>query len=197
MGSATALSDHPLSGPILLPPLSRHPCRQRRLPPHPRLSSHVPCALHVFSLFFRSSLDNTMEDVEQAFEAAAQYVGASAAGGTLHDAQLLRFYGLYKQATAGPCDAPKPSFFDRRGRAKWQAWKDAAGLSAEEAQQQYVQLLTEASPQALAPCGRSTSNAHVVPMRPPFCTFHNNVLLLTAGCARLGWTRRCRRPQRG
>ncbi|KAL4458109.1 hypothetical protein ABPG75_012974 [Micractinium tetrahymenae] len=87
-----------------------------------------------------------MADVEQEFEAAAQYVGAAAAGGTLSDAQLLRFYGLYKQATAGPCDAPKPSFFDRRGRAKWQAWKDAAALSMEEAQRQYVQLLSEALP---------------------------------------------------
>lgn len=93
-----------------------------------------------------------MEDVDLAFDAATQYVGASAAGGTLSNAQLLRFYGLYKQATAGPCDAPKPSFFDRKGRAKWQAWKDVAGLPAEEAQRQYVQLLTEASPMLAVRC---------------------------------------------
>lgn len=53
---------------------------------------------------------------------------------------------LYKQATAGACAAPRPGFFDRKGRAKWQAWKDCAGLTAGEAQQRYVQLLTQLVP---------------------------------------------------
>lgn len=53
---------------------------------------------------------------------------------------------LYKQATAGPCDTPKPSFFDRKGRAKWQAWADRGALSASQAQQQYVELLTRLAP---------------------------------------------------
>lgn len=84
--------------------------------------------------------------MEEAFDAATQYVGAASAGGSLSDSQLLRFYGLYKQATAGRCEAPKPGLFDRRGRAKWQAWQDCATLSAEQAQQQYVDLLTAAVP---------------------------------------------------
>lgn len=114
------------------------PCRSAGFLPTPHPASLCPFQPSGLCIY-------AMDEVEQAFEAATQYVGASAAGGTLSDALLLKFYGLYKQATAGPCNAPKPSFFDRRGRAKWQAWKDAARLSAEEAQRQYVQLLTEAS----------------------------------------------------
>ncbi|EFN58374.1 hypothetical protein CHLNCDRAFT_17984, partial [Chlorella variabilis] len=81
-----------------------------------------------------------------AFEAATQFVGAASKAGSLSDDQLLRFYGLYKQATAGACDAKKPSVFDRHGRAKWSAWQACSMLSSSEAQQQYVQLLAELSP---------------------------------------------------
>ena len=30
-----------------------------------------------------------------------------------------QFYALYKQATEGPCGAPKPGFWDVVGKAKW------------------------------------------------------------------------------
>lgn len=53
---------------------------------------------------------------------------------------------LYKQGTVGPCNAPKPSFFDRKGRAKWQAWADLGQLPGGEAQQRYVDLLTQLMP---------------------------------------------------
>ena len=32
---------------------------------------------------------------------------------------LLYLYARYKQATAGPCDTPKPSFFNVAARKKW------------------------------------------------------------------------------
>lgn len=32
---------------------------------------------------------------------------------------LLRFYALYKQATEGPCQSPRPPFYDVTNRAKW------------------------------------------------------------------------------
>jgi acyl-CoA-binding protein len=87
-------------------------------------------------------------DLETAFEAACQFVGLATTNKSLSvtDDQLLRFYGLYKQATAGACDAAKPSFFDRRGRAKWRAWHSCKCLSSSQAQQQYVHLLTELHP---------------------------------------------------
>lgn len=86
------------------------------------------------------------EGLEAAFDVATQYVGAASSSGTLTDTHLLRFYGLYKQATAGGCTAPKPSLFDRRGRAKWYAWQACSALSSTQAQQQYVELLSEAAP---------------------------------------------------
>lgn len=33
----------------------------------------------------------------------------------------LKFYACYKQATAGPCTAPKPAFYDIINRKKWYA----------------------------------------------------------------------------
>ena len=53
---------------------------------------------------------------------------------------------MYKQATAGPCTAPKPGFFDRKGRAKRAAWQAVGGISSGDAQQQYVALLTQLVP---------------------------------------------------
>lgn len=57
------------------------------------------------------------EALDDAFEAAAAYVAT--ATGSLKNDVLLTLYGFYKRATAGPCDEDCPSFFDRRGRAKW------------------------------------------------------------------------------
>ena len=31
----------------------------------------------------------------------------------------LQFYALYKQAKDGPCNIPKPAFWDVIGKAKW------------------------------------------------------------------------------
>lgn len=33
--------------------------------------------------------------------------------------EMLRFYSYYKQATQGPCLAPRPGFWDPIGRYKW------------------------------------------------------------------------------
>lgn len=32
---------------------------------------------------------------------------------------LLKFYSYFKQATEGPCKAPKPSFWDVINKKKW------------------------------------------------------------------------------
>lgn len=34
-------------------------------------------------------------------------------------AMMLKFYGLYKQATNGQCNISKPAFYDVVGKAKW------------------------------------------------------------------------------
>lgn len=54
---------------------------------------------------------------------------------------LLKIYGLFKQATLGDNTEKKPSFSDVVARAKWEAWTSRKGLSADEAKQQYVDLI--------------------------------------------------------
>ena len=54
---------------------------------------------------------------------------------------LLKIYSLYKQATEGDVEGKRPGFTDMVGRAKWDAWNAIKGKSAEEAMQEYVDLI--------------------------------------------------------
>ncbi|XP_077480545.1 enoyl-CoA delta isomerase 2 isoform X2 [Stigmatopora argus] len=53
----------------------------------------------------------------------------------------LRIYALFKQATRGPCDAPKPGMLDFVNKAKWDAWNSLGSLAQEEARQRYCDLI--------------------------------------------------------
>ncbi|HXF45434.1 MAG TPA: acyl-CoA-binding protein [Burkholderiaceae bacterium] len=59
------------------------------------------------------------------------------------NATLLKLYALYKQATSGDVDGKRPGFSDMVGRAKWDAWNELKGTSAEEAMQRYIALVEE------------------------------------------------------
>ena len=84
-----------------------------------------------------------MADLNAAFEAAvAQSKNLSERP---DNATLLNIYALYKQGTAGDNTEKKPSFSDMVGRAKWDAWEKLKGTSADEAKQQYVDLITSLS----------------------------------------------------
>ncbi len=54
---------------------------------------------------------------------------------------LLKLYALYKQASSGDASGERPGFPDIVGRAKWDAWHEAGGMSNEAAMQQYVDLV--------------------------------------------------------
>ena len=54
---------------------------------------------------------------------------------------LLKIYALYKQASGGDVDGKRPGFTDLVGRAKWDAWNELKGQSAEQAMQAYVDLI--------------------------------------------------------
>lgn len=56
---------------------------------------------------------------------------------------LLKLYALYKQGSAGDVTGDKPGFFDFVGLAKYEAWEKLQGMSAEDAQGQYVALVRE------------------------------------------------------
>lgn len=61
------------------------------------------------------------------------------------NATLLKIYALYKQATQGDNAEKKPGFTDMVGRAKWDAWNNLKGTSADEAMQQYIDLIESLS----------------------------------------------------
>lgn len=54
---------------------------------------------------------------------------------------LLKIYALYKQATEGDNEGKRPGITDMVGRAKHDAWAALAGKSANEAMQEYVDLI--------------------------------------------------------
>lgn len=54
---------------------------------------------------------------------------------------LLKLYALYKQGTVGDVTGERPGGFDFVGSAKYDAWAKLRGLSREEAQREYVNLV--------------------------------------------------------
>jgi len=56
---------------------------------------------------------------------------------------LLRLYSLYKQATEGDIHADVPGMFDFVAKAKYDAWTKLKGVTANDAMQQYVDLVDE------------------------------------------------------
>ncbi|KAB0345878.1 hypothetical protein FD755_024464, partial [Muntiacus reevesi] len=49
----------------------------------------------------------------------------------------LKLYTIYKQATEGPCNVPKPGMLDFINKTKWDAWNALGSLSKEAARQNY------------------------------------------------------------
>ena len=54
------------------------------------------------------------------------------------DDELLKLYGLFKQATVGDCNTAQPGFFDLTGKAKWAAWSANKGMAQADAKAAYV-----------------------------------------------------------
>lgn len=80
-----------------------------------------------------------MSDLKAAFDAAV--AGSRNLTERPDNATLLKLYALYKQATVGDNAEKKPGFSDMIGRAKWDAWAAQKGKSAEDAMQEYVDLI--------------------------------------------------------
>lgn len=80
-----------------------------------------------------------MSDLKARFDAAV--AGSRNLSERPDNATLLKLYALYKQATAGDNAEKKPGFSDLVGRAKWDAWAAVKGLPADDAMQQYIDLV--------------------------------------------------------
>ena len=63
--------------------------------------------------------------LEDDFQTAAEE--AKALPSSVSNEDKLELYSLYKQATVGDCDVPKPGFLDFTGKAKWDAWDKKKG----------------------------------------------------------------------
>ena len=54
---------------------------------------------------------------------------------------LLQLYALYNQGSEGDVEGNRPGFTDMVGRAKYDAWAAVKGTDAEDAMQQYIDLV--------------------------------------------------------
>ncbi|XP_033625159.1 acyl-CoA-binding domain-containing protein 5A-like isoform X1 [Asterias rubens] len=84
--------------------------------------------------------------VSEKFTAAVKVVQCMPKDGPFQPSYEMkkRFYGLYKQATVGPCAEPKPAFWEAIKRAKWDAWSRLGGMPKDKAMDSYVDNLLEA-----------------------------------------------------
>ena len=80
------------------------------------------------------------------FEAAAQR--AQQLPSKPNNMVLLQLYALYKQASEGDVTGDRPGGFDFKAIAKYDAWSSLKGKSADEARQEYVDLVNSLFQQA-------------------------------------------------
>jgi acyl-CoA-binding protein len=76
------------------------------------------------------------DDLKSKFDAAIK--SAKALSERPSDDDMLALYALFKQATDGDVSGSKPGMFDFVGRAKFEAWSELAGTSADDAMQKYI-----------------------------------------------------------
>uniref|UniRef100_A0A060T7D1 ARAD1C27390p n=1 Tax=Blastobotrys adeninivorans TaxID=409370 RepID=A0A060T7D1_BLAAD len=79
--------------------------------------------------------------VSAEFEAAAEAVNKLPK--TPDQDELLKLYGLFKQAKVGDVNTERPGLMDFKGKYKWDAWKALEGKSQEDAEKEYIALVEE------------------------------------------------------
>ncbi|HVO60844.1 MAG TPA: acyl-CoA-binding protein [Terriglobales bacterium] len=80
-----------------------------------------------------------MSTIKEQFEQAQTAVNSLAS--RPENDTMLKLYALYKQATKGDVSGERPGGFDFVARAKYDAWSEVQGTSANEAMTQYVELV--------------------------------------------------------
>uniref|UniRef100_A0A7I4YDV8 ACB domain-containing protein n=1 Tax=Haemonchus contortus TaxID=6289 RepID=A0A7I4YDV8_HAECO len=82
-------------------------------------------------------------NIDEKFQAAVDIVASLPIEGpvTTTTDEKLAFYSFYKQATIGPCNTPKPSFWNVVEKFKWDAWNNLGTMEANEAKAAYVHRL--------------------------------------------------------
>lgn len=83
-------------------------------------------------------------DLEERFNRASKYMQSLVS--ELDADQLLALYGLYKQATVGRCDIPKPNWYQMQALRKYEAWKKLGDMSQEFAMANYIDIIARLNP---------------------------------------------------
>lgn len=91
-----------------------------------------------------SDLDEIVSGIETKFNTAAEFLEKNV--DKIEQSHLLELYGLYKQATVGKCNTPKPGLFNLQGKAKWNAWNKLGDLSKDRSMENYINLLVKIFP---------------------------------------------------
>ena len=56
----------------------------------------------------------------------------------LSNAEQLRFYGLYQQATIGNINMPKPWFYKHQQQLEWNAWNTHLHMTPNDAKKNFI-----------------------------------------------------------
>lgn len=88
--------------------------------------------------------EEEVSEMEKRFYRATQCLQKFAS--ELDQKILLTFYGLYKQATVGKCNIPKPGIFNLQGKAKWNAWYELNDMDKDDAMSRYVDEMDKLKP---------------------------------------------------
>lgn len=75
--------------------------------------------------------------IEEAFELTKKFTSRPS------NEELLKLYGLYKQATEGDNTEERPGGFDFKAAAKHNSWLNFKGKSKEEAAAMYIALVDQ------------------------------------------------------
>lgn len=78
-------------------------------------------------------------DINESFNSALEKVKALDTRPS--NENLLKLYGLYKQATEGELEGDRPSGFDFKAIAKYDSWASLRSMSKEDAMQSYIDLV--------------------------------------------------------
>ncbi|KAH9843953.1 ACBP-domain-containing protein [Rhodofomes roseus] len=86
---------------------------------------------------------DSRELIDAQFDRAVEIVQGLPKNGPIQTGyeEKLTMYSLYKQATVGNVQSPRPSVWDMLGRAKWDAWAKHKDLDPYEAKWLYIEAL--------------------------------------------------------
>ncbi|KAM7277654.1 hypothetical protein ACFE04_004788 [Oxalis oulophora] len=86
------------------------------------------------------------------FYAAASYAGLDGTStkdlitSKFSNDSALLLYGLYQQASVGPCNVPKPRTWSPVEQGKWKSWQGLGNMASTEAMRLFVKILEEEDP---------------------------------------------------